>query len=109
MEPEIKKAWIKALRSGKYLQGRNALRKPTIDKNKDQFCCLGVLCDIIDSSKWEKPKDYCHFEWNECSAFLHSSISKEQNISNLIEEKLIKMNDDGHSFDEIASYIEKEI
>lgn len=40
MKPEIKAAWIAALRSGDYDQGREKLR------TGDQFCCLGVLCDI---------------------------------------------------------------
>ena len=38
---ELVKKWVEALRSGKYKQGRKALR----NKN-DEFCCLGVLCDI---------------------------------------------------------------
>jgi len=33
--------WVKALRSGNYQQGKGALCK---DNN---FCCLGVLCDVI--------------------------------------------------------------
>ena len=41
MKPEIKKRWVRALRSGKYIQGRNNLRP-----SEDRFCCLGVLCDI---------------------------------------------------------------
>ena len=40
MNPEIKTLWIEALESGEYKQGRGFLRKG------DEFCCLGVLCDI---------------------------------------------------------------
>ena len=40
MDPEIKAKWVAALRSGEYKQGQNFLNKG------DQFCCLGVLCDI---------------------------------------------------------------
>lgn len=39
--------WVKALRSGKYKQGSEALR------NGDTYCCLGVLCDVIDPSGWK--------------------------------------------------------
>lgn len=39
--PKPVRAWIKALRSGKYKQGRYALR----DAN-DKYCCLGVACDL---------------------------------------------------------------
>lgn len=41
MNPEIKKKWIAALRTGEYKQGKGVLR----DRD-DNFCCLGVLCDI---------------------------------------------------------------
>lgn len=35
------KEWTAALRSGKYSQGKNALRAG------DNYCCLGVACDLI--------------------------------------------------------------
>jgi hypothetical protein len=40
MKPEIKPAWIAALRSGKYQQTTGRLR------DSNGFCCLGVLCDL---------------------------------------------------------------
>jgi len=40
MKKPIKKKWMKELRSGKYKQGMAYL------KDGDNFCCLGVLCDI---------------------------------------------------------------
>ena len=40
MNPEIKTAWVDALRSGEYTQGRRALQV------NGEFCCLGVLCDL---------------------------------------------------------------
>lgn len=44
MKPEIKAAWVAALRSGEYEQGRHRLH--TKGQVKDTFCCLGVLCDL---------------------------------------------------------------
>lgn len=41
MNKEIKEKWLKALRSGDYKQGIGQLKN-----DKDEFCCLGVLCDI---------------------------------------------------------------
>lgn len=41
MRESIKKKWIEALRSGKYKQGRNELKN-----EKDEMCCLGVLCQV---------------------------------------------------------------
>lgn len=48
---ELIKQWVEALRSGKYKQGRKALRN-----RNDEFCCLGVLCDISKNTlnlDWE--------------------------------------------------------
>jgi hypothetical protein len=49
--PELKQRWLDALRSGKYKQGKGALRT-----GKDHFCCLGVLCDISGAGEWESGK-----------------------------------------------------
>ena len=38
--------WAKTLKSGKYKQGQGYLRQ------NDAYCCLGVLCDVFDSSNW---------------------------------------------------------
>lgn len=49
--PFIEQRWIPALRSGKYPQGKGALRKA------GAYCCLGVACDILSLmgivSPWE--------------------------------------------------------
>lgn len=41
------KKWVAALRSGKYRQGAGVLREG------DQFCCLGVACDLSRIGKWK--------------------------------------------------------
>ena len=46
MKPEVKALWVEALRDGGYSQGTNFLRTPT-----NEFCCLGVLCDLYDSHR----------------------------------------------------------
>lgn len=40
MNPEIKRRWVEALRSGRYEQGYGKLSQ------NGKFCCLGVLCEI---------------------------------------------------------------
>jgi len=45
---ELRERWFQALESGKYKQGRGKLRQ-----EGSEFCCLGVLCDIYDSSGWD--------------------------------------------------------
>ncbi len=44
--------WAAALRSGDYVQGLGVLRISTSGGNPDTYCCLGVLCDRHDNSRW---------------------------------------------------------
>ena len=52
---DVKKRWLKALRSGKYKKTKGRLR--FIDGNNDaSYCCLGVLCDVenvLPESSWQ--------------------------------------------------------
>lgn len=48
MKKEIADKWIKALKSGKYKQTKAVLH------NKEGYCCLGVLCDLMPKHKWTK-------------------------------------------------------
>jgi hypothetical protein len=101
--------WIAALRSGKYKQGRRALRP-----SKNTYCCLGVACDLYGKENG--------VSWDENGRFmgksgsLPSSVKKWLGISADQEDKLACLNDgcrfapdsekDPMSFDEIADYIE---
>ena len=58
MKQKVMRAWVRALRSGKYKQGRGALRNKTAAfKTGQKFCCLGVLCDLYakehPDARWE--------------------------------------------------------
>lgn len=47
MTPEqARAAWVKALRSGKYVQTAGALHKR--HNGEDRFCCLGVACEVYN-------------------------------------------------------------
>lgn len=61
MNKEYKEKWIAALRSGKYKQGKGVLRN-----SNNEFCCLGVLCDIVlkdnpDIGSWKNTSDNCYY------------------------------------------------
>lgn len=49
MKKEVAKKWVKALRSGKYKQGKGYLKKFN-SKNKPRHCCLGVLCELYNDT-----------------------------------------------------------
>lgn len=64
MDQTIKEEWIDALGSGEYERGTGALRRPKGDGTGDQYCCLGVLCElavkegIIPPGKQPEPTDF---------------------------------------------------
>ena len=45
MNKDIAEMWAKALRSGRYIQGRSALKRKIKDE-PIKHCCLGVLCEL---------------------------------------------------------------
>lgn len=47
MKRDVMKKWVKALRSGKYLQGKWQLMKRDKVTGHPTYCCLGVLADIV--------------------------------------------------------------
>lgn len=53
MDSEVKKKWVNALINGGYVQGKGQLRL------QNQYCCLGVLCDIYKENtgkgEWINP------------------------------------------------------
>lgn len=118
---DIKTQWLEALRSGKYKQGTRFLRSPG-----DEFCCLGVLCDLVDSTKWKtvptpSPSGYL-IRWGEGQSMPDRSLLKTLNEP-LFEAlsyypldegqsvfiMLAHMNDRGASFTEIATWIEENL
>lgn len=51
MTQDVIKMWVKALRSGKYIQGRGRLKMEVPEKEGKpahfEHCCLGVLCEEL--------------------------------------------------------------
>jgi len=114
-------AWIAALRSGEYQQGKSVLRR-----TDDTFCCLGVGCYVFHKETgegyWENDDE------EDCYSFgvvdqngLYDDIesvmpSKVQAYFGLTDEKLFESSANTHlfnkndflgwSFNEIADYID---
>lgn len=55
MKQRIMKKWVKALRSGKYKQGKNTLKQYN-SKGQAQHCCLGVLCELYNQEMKKNKK-----------------------------------------------------
>lgn len=116
MNEDIKAAWVKALRSGEYRQGTGRLR--SVD---DEFCCLGVLCDVVKKDErspfhkawhWFKGLSAWIFGKPEdrtagSNAFLPTAVHEWVGLEAGHTQVLMRMNDfERRSFDEIADWIE---
>ena len=123
-----RRIWIEALRSGKYGQGTAGLR------SLDQYCCLGVACEVSDLGNWEnKGDDYDTFR------LYDGSLSRQERLNSVelvgealpppavlrwlglktdqgqfrlesgVTEMLTSLNDNqGYTFEQIADVIESE-
>jgi len=103
--PENIQKWVDALRSGHYKQVKDTL-KGKMEDGTVGFCCLGVYCDINGREvKTEYPNEYGDFNFD--GSPRHYSWLERQ-VGEVIVDLGAGMNDDGHSFSEIADKIEEE-
>lgn len=127
MNAEIKSQWLDALRSGKYTQGQYALRETAGEQVT--HCCLGVLCDIAAAAGVVKANEQAIEEdgslmqtiFDGNAAFLPESVqswagirsadgrieNEDPEYDNSSYATLTGMNDNEHSFNEIANVIER--
>jgi hypothetical protein len=108
MDAKIQDWWITALVSGDYDQGKGLLRKG------NQFCCLGVLCDLYilknpGKAHWKQGvEDSFHvtnmddeFGWR---SFLPMAVRQWAGIVDAAPlQTLMNANDTGTSFSIIAT------
>ena len=100
---EAQERWVTALESGEYKQGRDRLR------DGDDFCCLGVACDLSGLGEWTLNLNLTHmFADGRQQAerdYLLLSVRAWLSITREEEAALADMNDDGKTFAEIAKWI----
>lgn len=97
-----RKAWVAALRSGKYEQCHGAL------KNGIGYCCLGVLAEIsgYDWSSWSLEDDQVASPTAMAFVGLNTSVGDLE--YNGASRSLAGLNDSGETFAKIADIIERE-
>lgn len=106
MNKELKEKWLKALRGQgdkTYKQGKSYLRCG------DCYCCLGVLCDIINPEGWVKEPGDDLFRYNNACAMLPVEVRMIAKLEIGEAPKLADMNDEGKDFITIAQHIEENI
>lgn len=109
----IKEDWIKALRSGKYKQGTGCLRKG------NEYCCLGVLCEVLDLEfipLYVEDDLFADIEREIDNKLLYGIQGNEGGIPhNILRTRKIKINQDyfvelndgrEFSFEQIANVLE---
>jgi hypothetical protein len=124
LKPEIKEKLITALLSGNYKQGKHTLRNAN-----EEFCCLGVLCDVIKddiNGQWNLEKSITsllnrnQFVVGDASRENYppwpviefcSESKKDEDFRSLDSAfgQLADKNDRGQTFEEIAEYIKEKL
>ncbi len=107
MDAELKTKWVTALRSGEYKQGKARLRT-----QGDEFCCLGVLCEILAPSRWtlmDEGSPHRYWQHGIGESFPDDVANEEAGLDVKEGEYLANMNDTGSSFAEIADYIDQNL
>lgn len=117
MDQELKTKWIAALRSGDYKQGVSKLCS-----SSNQYCCLGVLCEVaeipkfsfkqiklLDIGNWVfLAEDYMYYKFDSTRYESTNIQPRDFDIENCHIQNLISMNDEqNHSFSDIANWIEE--
>lgn len=109
MNSEVKKKWVEALRSGTYEQGTDVLR---FDNN---YCCLGVLCDLYaieKSESWDELPDGSYQFYGNASVLptrVRVWAELESRNPEIEGKHLSDYNDDGHTFEAIADMIDEHL
>lgn len=115
MNQRIKKLWVKALRSKKWRQTQKQLRNTGLGR-----CCLGVLCEVFKKEVggvWRN-KDYFDDDHGPCNLILPKTVMNWAGLTDLSGDTvkidnslqdLSEHNDDGRTFEEIATAIDKQL
>ena len=120
MKPEIKAAWIAALRSGEYKQTRGKLHRSfrmTGDSLVEEYCCLGVLCSVLgyeeeEAAYYNGPNEapYRRFRISDgqtAIGFLPDEVAEEIGLTKAQMQFLANKNDHyGYTFEQIADLVE---
>ena len=109
MDPDVKKIWLKALRSGEYKQAKRAMCR--VDgEGAYSFCCLGVLADVAIAADWHLVEELGTHRLGTSlgESFVMSDDDLEKvGLSDEAQYALSDANDGGLRFSTIAKAIEE--
>lgn len=108
MKRSLLNKWIERLEDPNTMQGKGGLR------TLHGFCCLGVLCDIVDPTGWNKDQWGWFFNYKQnitIRGFLPPILAQENGMepigisSGSREAALSTLNDGNYTFQEIAKIL----
>lgn len=117
---KFKKDWLRALRSGKFLQATGGLKVKKEDGTIG-YCCLGIAGEVAgcriptEEQNNEEGQNYAWLGGKTTSGTVKFPIKGYTKVPKLLHgdcemaEELASMNDNGNTFLEIANYIEREL
>jgi hypothetical protein len=99
---DIKDQWLYALEFGGYDKGKMFLRDM-----ENQYCCIGVLCEIVDTDPWTHfPEDPAYrFKLN--ASFMDEVTLSKAGLTLADQSNLANINDKTETFADVIDYIEK--
>lgn len=101
---KFKSQWIKALLGGEFKQTDGYL------KRSSGYCCLGVACKISKAGNFDSRYAYClpntTSSYNDDVA-MPKVLRAKIKLTNRAQERLAAKNDNGETFEQIASWIRK--
>lgn len=101
MERDVKESWVAALRSDIYGQTQQRLR------SMNNYCCLGVLCDLLHPEGWRSSNEGWEHSYNQ--SMPGAAVMEESGLGDGDADMLAQMNDDGFTFEDIAAWIEENL
>lgn len=119
MKTKIKRMWVAALRSGRYVQVKGSLKRKYAAGN-ERHCCLGVLCELhakatkATKASWTVSVDKGHMLYLGSRGVLPQRVVEWAGLTepspycNRKKTTLLSMNDGGATFAKIANEIEKD-
>ena len=105
MKQQVKKLWIKALRSGKFKQAKGKLRAKTEDGYA--YCCLGVLEQVRCEAEGKRFPTRLREEVLTKPTMEWAGLDDSNPNLPSGDYAAAALNDDGKSFEYIAKRIEK--
>ena len=113
LNPVVKAAWLEALRSGDYKQGRERLHRINEDGSSG-YCCMGVLCELaiqnglpMDRVETEDDDIDPVYSYDGYDSYPPNSVWQWANLDRPAQFTLARLNDDEvFNFSEIADWIE---